>query len=170
MCDHEKRFIDFFSGEVGSLHDARMLKRSSLYEKAMNGFLGNNYLLGDSAYPLLEWLIPPFRDNGHLSPNQKIFNNRHSSSRSVIENSFGLLKGRFRRLRYFENDNIPFIIECTVAAAVLHNICIDFNDKVDIELDENTFDVPLFVEDVNQFANRRNEIFLKMFNVETVLE
>ncbi|KAI4464159.1 hypothetical protein MML48_3g00015506 [Holotrichia oblita] len=165
VCDHEKRFLDFFAGEVGSLHDARLLKRSSLYAKAINGFLGNNYLLGDSAYPVLEWLIPPYKDNGHLSQNQKLFNYKHSSSRCVIENAFALLKGRFRRLRFFDNDNIPLVIECTVAAAVLHNICIDLNDEVIVESEEDTFVMP-YTTDLNQSYDKRHEIFCNMFNIE----
>jgi predicted DNA-binding protein YlxM (UPF0122 family) len=74
VCDHERRFTDIFCGEAGSLHDSRLLKRSSVYEKGVSGFLGNDVLLGDSAYPCLRWLIPPFRDTGHLTDNQKTFN------------------------------------------------------------------------------------------------
>ncbi|KAJ8914145.1 hypothetical protein NQ315_016223, partial [Exocentrus adspersus] len=114
--------LHFFCGEPGSIHDSRLLKKSSLYRKCVNGYLGNDFLLGDSAYPCLNWLIPPFRDNGNLTENQKLFNYRHSLSRVAIENAFGLLKGRFRRLKHFENDDIMFITKCVTAAAVLHNI------------------------------------------------
>ncbi|XP_066590811.1 uncharacterized protein [Prorops nasuta] len=109
VCDHKKRFISFFCGEPGSIHDSRLLKKSSLYKKGMNGFLNRNFLLGDSAYPCLNWLIPPFKDNGNFISNKKIFNYRHSATRVVIENAFGLLKGRFRRLKFFENDDLKLV-------------------------------------------------------------
>ncbi|KAJ8910620.1 hypothetical protein NQ315_002856 [Exocentrus adspersus] len=120
ICDDKKKFIDVFCGEPGSMHDARLLKKSSLYDRAHNG---------DSAYPCLPWLVPPFKDNGHLTERQKIFNFRHSSSRIVIENAFGLLKARFRRLRKFEKDNLQFVSKCVVAATVLHNICMSADDE-----------------------------------------
>lgn len=134
VCDHRKQFVDVFCGEPGSLHDARVLRRSELYEYAYaNSIPMNRYLVGDSAYPNLSWLVTPFKDNGNLSPQQRDFNYRHSCTRIVIEHAFGLLKGRFRRLRYFQNKDIPFIVKCVISACLLHNICISFDDVEDIE-------------------------------------
>lgn len=97
VCDHKKRFTDIFCGEASSIHDARLLKRFKLYEQISEGKIIHNdyFLLGDSACPSLTWLVPPFKDNGRLTENQKLFNFRHSSTRIIIENVFG----RFRRLR-----------------------------------------------------------------------
>ena len=69
-------------------------------------FPQNSYLLGDSAYPLTSWLMSSFRDNCHLTPQQRNCNFLHSSSRMVIERAFALLKGRFRRLKYVDMDVI----------------------------------------------------------------
>lgn len=169
VCDHKKRFIDFFCGEPGSVHDARLLKKSSLYDRAVRGFLGNDFLLGDSAYPCMTWLIPPFRDNGNLNDNQKEFNYRLSSSRIVIENAFALLKGRFRRLKYFDNDNILYIVNCVVCAAVFHNICLNYDDEIEdtCEIshsevnDENTN----YVENMNiSNYSTRNTLYNEMFS------
>lgn len=61
-----KMFLDVYCGEPGSLHDARVLKRSQLYEKAQDpAFFGRYHLLGDSAYPCLDWLVTPFKDTGN---------------------------------------------------------------------------------------------------------
>ena len=49
-------------------------------------------LVGDSAYPFKNWLIKPFSNRGHLSPQKKRFNKKLSAVRSVIERAFGLLK------------------------------------------------------------------------------
>lgn len=74
-----------------------MLRRSDLYHKAVDGVLqfNNKFLLGDSAYPTnLTCILTPYKDNGHLTNDQKAYNYKHSSTR-VVENAFALLKGRF---------------------------------------------------------------------------
>nr|CAI5854005.1 unnamed protein product [Callosobruchus analis] len=169
VCDHNKKFIDLLVGEAGSIHDARLLKRSSLYEKCVKGFLQRDFHLGDSAYPCLNWLIPPFRDNGNLTPNQREFNYRHSATRIKIENAFGALKGRFRRLKRFYNENIMFMVECIIAAAVLHNICIDFQDselETSTDGDESADLDEVILRNIYGIVpndTRRNEIFTEMF-------
>lgn len=129
VADDKKRFISAYCGESGCNHDARVFRRSNVYKKySANGLPNERFLLGDSAYPNLSWVVVPLKDNGFLTDNQKLFNYRHSSTRIIIENTFGLLKGRFRRLQHFSNVNITFIVEATIAACVLHNICITMDD------------------------------------------
>lgn len=82
IVDADKKFIDVYCGEPGSLHDARVLKRSQFYRNVFNDrnnmFHSNNFIIGDSAYPLKDWLITPFKDHGHLTDIQKNFNFIHS--------------------------------------------------------------------------------------------
>lgn len=59
-------------------------------------FSNETCMIRDSAYPLLPWLVLPFRDNGHLTViQQSEFNFLHSSTRMPVEKAFGYLKGRF---------------------------------------------------------------------------
>lgn len=44
------------------------------------------------------WLITPYRDNGHLTAQQRRFNTVLSWLRQKVERAIGLLKGRWRRL------------------------------------------------------------------------
>lgn len=81
-----------------------------------------SYLLGDSAYPCLKYLIVPYRDNGHLSRAQRNFNQRLSSCRVKIENAFGCLKQRFRQLYHFKLRNIVRMVQVIHACCVLHNL------------------------------------------------
>lgn len=94
----DKKFIDVHIGEPGSMHDARMLRRSTIYETAQgdHDFFGQFCVLGDPAYPNLPWLVPPFRDNGALTAQQIEFNYRHSATRVKAENGFGDLKNVYR--------------------------------------------------------------------------
>ncbi|XP_044170329.1 protein ALP1-like isoform X2 [Acropora millepora] len=117
-------FTDIYVGWPGSVHDARVLRNSPLYQTAEHHFQGDSHLLGDSAYPLHRWLLTPFRDNGHLSRQEVNYNNKHAKTRQTIERAFGLLKGRWRRLKFIEMENINECPAIVAAACVLHNFCL----------------------------------------------
>ena len=93
------------------MHDARVLANSPLYgfgqsgtlfppdkTEVINGVRIPVVIIGDATYPLLEWLMKPYADNGRLSPSQRAFNNNLSSTRMAKEIAFGRLKGRWRIL------------------------------------------------------------------------
>ena len=79
------------------------------------------------------WLLTPFRDNGHLSRQEVNYNNKHAKTRQTNKRAFGLLKGRWRRLEFFEMENINECPVIVAAACVLHNFCFlaeeEINDK-----------------------------------------
>ncbi|XP_018398475.1 PREDICTED: putative nuclease HARBI1 [Cyphomyrmex costatus] len=112
VCDHSKRFIDVFIGMPGRMHDARVFRNSPLFRKLtdqQNPLLQRNqHLIGDCAYPLMVNLMTPFRDNGHLLPSQVCYNMKLSKIRSIIEQSFAFLKGKFRRLKYLDIADTEF--------------------------------------------------------------
>lgn len=80
------------------------------------------HLLGDGAYPLRRWLLTPHRDTGHLLPEEKRYNTRFSGKRQVIERAFGMLKGRFPRLKFCNIQQIKYAVNIVSAACVLHNM------------------------------------------------
>lgn len=96
MCDDQTLFTDVFIGMPGRVHDARVLRLSPLYR-----FLTDNppllsaeeHLLGDAAYPLMQNVMKPFRDNGHMTQQQIRFNQVLATQRQAVERAFGLLKG-----------------------------------------------------------------------------
>jgi hypothetical protein len=53
-------------------------------------------LLGDSAYPLTEWLLTPFLGDPQGAKGR--YNRSQTSTRNVIERAFGVLKKRFLSL------------------------------------------------------------------------
>lgn len=85
----------------GSVHDARVLRNTNVFaafESRWRPFLGK-VLLGDSVYPLKEWLISP----SHQNPNdetEQLFNHKHKSTRRLIVYSNGILKERFPYLNH----------------------------------------------------------------------
>ncbi|XP_025115041.1 putative nuclease HARBI1 isoform X2 [Pomacea canaliculata] len=136
VCNQRLLFLDVYTGWPGSVHDAQVFCSSTLGRKLdRNGLPRRFHLLGDSAYPLTNYLMVPFRDNGHLSTVQRKFNEALLSTHVEVERAIGLLKGKFHRLRYLEMlavDMMPVII---LAACVLHNFIITSSgiDEGDIE-------------------------------------
>lgn len=108
-----------------------------LTERRGEKFPGETHLVGDKAYPCLPTLMVPFRDDGHLTQNQRHFNYKLSAVRSVIERSFALLKKRFRRLIYLDVKDIEWACKYILACCILHNICILQEDVLQIEEVEN---------------------------------
>jgi hypothetical protein len=146
VCDHTKLFTDVYVGEVGSIHDYTMFLRSEVSEFGAENFPDDTHLVGDLAYKLTERMLVGFKNNGHLTQIQKNFNKMLSKARVNIENSFALLKGRFRRLKYMETVKPDLTCLLLVAACLLHNLCILAGD------------FPCDIADVNVEAERRNEI------------
>lgn len=85
----------------GSVHDSRVLRNSTLYQRFEEGWrpIPNAILLGDSGYPLKEWLITPTFRNFE-DPAVLRFNRAHKSTRRLVENAFGILKEKFPCLKY----------------------------------------------------------------------
>ena len=110
VCREDMQFTHVVAGNVGSCHDARVLRKSNLWENGHEQ-CGQAHVIGDAAYPLREWLMTPFRDNGHLTPKQRHFNTRLSTTRVTIERAFGIFKGRFRRLQYLDTHKIETAVD-----------------------------------------------------------
>ena len=66
VCVDDLKFTDVNVGWPGRVHDAKVLRNSSLWDEGFqNCDNGNYHLRGDGAYPLKEWLLTPYKDNGH---------------------------------------------------------------------------------------------------------
>lgn len=82
VVDGKGLFWDVCVGFPGSVHDARVLCQSHLWEilsdkKGQNivtisGCDDGHYLIGDPAYPMQKWLMKPFSDTGRLFLEQSI--------------------------------------------------------------------------------------------------
>ena len=143
IVDHRYLFLNINVGWPGSVHDARVFANSAIYAqvKAKQILQGDvrkicgqdvpPFLIGDSAYPLLPWLLKPFQEHESLTVEQKHFNYRLSRARIVVENAFGRLKARWRRLlkqNEMEIRNVPNVV---TACCILHNMCEIHNEVFD---------------------------------------
>ncbi|KAJ4918813.1 hypothetical protein JOQ06_022154 [Pogonophryne albipinna] len=106
VVDGKGHFWNVFAGMPGSMHDAQVLRLSTLWELAsrgdyfppctrdIGGVNAGYYILGDNAYPLQSWLLKPFPDTGQLTAEHVVYNKNICRARVVVENAFGRLKGR----------------------------------------------------------------------------
>ena len=130
-------------GYPGSIHDARVLRLSGLFDlgnnqqilespsRVINGTEVPPLIVGDSACPLLKWLIKPYVDRGRLSPEERKFNIKLSAMRSVVERTFGMLKLRWRLVYKKVEQKTRTLKKTVIAACILHNICVDHGHLCD---------------------------------------
>lgn len=88
-----------FSGLPGSVHDARVLRWSSIYTQQLYPPPGW-YILGDGGYPCLAApivLLTPYREPLQ-NPVQARYNRHHSRARCVVERAIGMMKTRWRSI------------------------------------------------------------------------
>ncbi|XP_061166373.1 putative nuclease HARBI1 [Saccostrea echinata] len=162
VCKEDMMFTHVFTGFPGSCHDARVLRNSDLWENGLQMIPNIYHIIADAAYPLRIWLLTPYRDNGHLTHEQRRYNNYLSSNRMVIERAFALLKGRFRRLRFLETQKIEYAVKIIMTSCVLHNVCIFNHDEVDDFIQQDViaanYNVPGIQDCEAQGVQKRNQI------------
>jgi len=128
VCDSAKRFTYCFAGYPGSVHDQRVFSNSALgimLDACPSKYIPSNFyhIIGDSAFQLHQNLLVPYKDTGNLTPTEINYNTKLSQTRRVIENTFGLLKGRFRRLKKLECA-LSRVSSNIMACCILHNLTI----------------------------------------------
>ena len=138
-----------------------MLKNSPLFQTVCQGvFDPTKYsvvikgqsvpplILGDSAYPLQDWLQKPFSQGSGLTPQQVHFKNCLSMDRVVVENAFGRLKGRFKCIAKRLDLRVDNCVLVVSACCTLHNYC---------ELSQQTFDES-WLGDIQVNYTRTNQV------------
>ncbi|KAK0154191.1 Protein ALP1-like [Merluccius polli] len=132
---HIPQIIGFWSASCkvpGSAHDATVLRHSDLFKKShllpkhvrhIGGMPVNFFLLGDPAYPLMEWLMKGYPHTTGITPQEESFNFYLSSARTSVEIAFGRLKARWRVLLKRSDFHYTFTPLVVVTCCALHNFC-----------------------------------------------
>ncbi|XP_051160010.1 putative nuclease HARBI1 [Leptopilina boulardi] len=156
VVDENKKIIDICVGYPGSVHDARVLRESTISTKLRDTCGDNGYLLGDTAYLCLNHLMVPYKDRGNITRAQIKFNQKLSQCRVVVENAFGCLKQRFRLLYHMKVRNIVRLVQIVVACCVLHNLA-------------NANDLQLFEPPINDAYPEDEVNILPNVNIDEVI-
>ena len=144
VVDSQGRFMDVVTGLPGSVNDKRIFAECDLRDilrtremlcepvVKLDGLLIKPYLVGDAGYTSEPFNVIPY-PGWHLTPNQERFNFWHSSTRMIVEQAFGRLKGRFRWLNgVLHVTDAEKHAEIIVAGCILHNWLMDRSDRYDV--------------------------------------
>ncbi|XP_045584851.1 putative nuclease HARBI1 [Procambarus clarkii] len=132
VSNSEHLILDFCARYPGSAHDSLIWANSRLRSRFEAGEFGSSYLLGDSGYPQEPYIMTPFKFPGN--PPEVFYNRSHSKTRVVIEQTFVLLKSRFRCLHSSGGCLKHEPEKCSkiaIACILLHNYCIQ--ERIPIE-------------------------------------
>ncbi|XP_050065798.1 putative nuclease HARBI1 [Aphis gossypii] len=165
ICDSKLRILNVNARFPGSTHDTHIWNNSlvlpvlqELYRRNYDNF----YLLGDSGYPLRQWLLTPITNP--TTDAEKFFNTKQMSTRCIIERCNGVLKMRFRcllkdRILHYKPEKASSIIN---ACVVLHNMCIANNVPMKYEHDIEEHDNLGMLGDQEILADNNRNIELTL--------
>ncbi|PSN38630.1 hypothetical protein C0J52_23875 [Blattella germanica] len=164
VCGPDCTFYFCNANWPGSVNDARVLRRSSLYTRMEQGWrpAPDAVLIGDSIYPLRSWLIPPLLRNPE-DPAQLRFVRAHKKTRWIIESAIGILKEKFPCLNYLRVKPAyacNIIKACVTLCNLTKHEAVNYDDE-DFRDDGN--EMREEVED-NDAGNQKLQFFYNHFN------
>ncbi|XP_061372266.1 protein ALP1-like [Gastrolobium bilobum] len=147
IVDPDLRFRDIVTGWPGSVSDDHVLRSSAFFKlveegKRLNGgkkihpdgTVLRDYVVGDTGFPLLPWLLTPYEGEG-LSNVQVEFNKRLAATQMVAKRALARLKWMWKIIEGVmwkpDKHKLPRII---LVCCILHNVVIDMEDQVQIDM------------------------------------
>ncbi|KAK4793045.1 hypothetical protein SAY86_023480 [Trapa natans] len=132
-------FTDVCIGWPGSMTDDMILEKSALHRRATQGLLRDMWVVGNSGYPLTDWVLVPYT-HPNLTWAQHAFNQRIEQVGAVAREAFARFKGRWSCLQKRTEIKLQDLPVVLGACCVLHNICEVRNEGMDAELRFEIFD------------------------------
>ncbi|XP_031247561.1 protein ALP1-like [Pistacia vera] len=147
IVDPEMRFRDIVTGWPGKMEDWLVFQSSNFCKMCDKGERLNGkrlelsegsemgeYIIGDSGYPLLPYLMTPY-EGKELPQFKAEFNRRHSVTQMVAQRALARLKDMWKIIQGVmwrpDKHKLPRII---LVCCLLHNIVIDLEDEVQEEM------------------------------------
>lgn len=149
IVDPDMKFRDIVTGWPGKMEDSVIFKNSNFNKlcdkgerlngkklKLSEGSEIREYIVGDSGYPLLPYLVVPYEEKELSNSETKAkFNRLHLTTRMVAQRALTRLKEMWRIIHGImwrpDKHRLPRII---LVCCLLHNIVIDMQDEVVDEL------------------------------------
>ncbi|KAJ6863441.1 hypothetical protein NC652_040096 [Populus alba x Populus x berolinensis] len=147
LVDSEGRFLDISAGWPSSMEPVAIFRQTRLYlgvedsrESELlkgptymlsDGCSIPQYVMGDSCFPLLPWLLTPYSEQDSFGSAEREFNVAHSRAMKLVSTAFGRVKARWQLLaRRWKEDSLEFLPFVIVMGCVLHNFLIKWGEPL----------------------------------------
>lgn len=138
VCDDQCLIQYYLAGWPGCAHDERVFRNSKLYREAQRHFSLLQYILGDSAFENLWFIVSSYRRprGATLPREEEVFNDAMKKLRVISEHTIGILKGRFPYLRQIrtiikdDRKSMKRILAYIEGAIILHNLLVQRDDEI----------------------------------------
>lgn len=177
LVDSEGRFLDVSAGWPSTMKPEAILRQTKLYlgieesRELLNGPMYKlsdansipQYILGESCFPLLPWLLTPYvraNEEDSFGSSEREFNSVHSRAMGLVCTAFGRVRARWQLLsRRWKEECIEFLPFVTVTGCLLHNFMIKCREPM---LSENLVflregELPVFEGEVDESAQRTRD-------------
>jgi len=131
VCDSHYQIIAASCRYAGSTNDSGAFNESNLYNICHEQPLPYHWV-GDGAYGLTNHMITPYGGRiASMSAPHETFNFLQSQVRIVIEQTFGILRGRFAIFQKPLRCKTEHVFDVVICCLKLHNFCNEARDSVD---------------------------------------
>jgi hypothetical protein len=127
-------FLDYDYGWVGSIPDWVLFQKTDVKIYVMKDKFLPYKLIGDATYQMWPWCYSPFKDEKDGMPRYKAhWNFIQSSTRMLVERTFGMLKSEFKILLKEVNIPLHHMPNLVTTCICLHNMHIVNSNGFDMD-------------------------------------
>ncbi|KAI5674434.1 hypothetical protein M9H77_14798 [Catharanthus roseus] len=178
LVDSEGRFLDVSAGWPSTMSPESILRQSKFFscveesKEYMQGPSfelsdGNSipqYILGESCFPILPWLLTPYRksdEKDELNPSETAFNSVHDGGTEIVKMAFGRVRKRWKlvAMKWKEKcfEAFPYVV---VSCCLLHNFLIKCSEPMPDENLEVPKDqqFPIFDGEEDEMGKRTRDV------------
>lgn len=136
FCNSLGKFTHVNAEHPGSWHNSRVLQKThvgrALQEDPLN-LLHDKHIIGDTTFPLSEYLLTPFPDYGTLAEKKMLYNIKVQAALHVVRDSLHSLMSTFQRLRFSQINSITQISMVVKTCCILFNMFSDTDSITCVE-------------------------------------
>ncbi|KAK7265170.1 hypothetical protein RJT34_32786 [Clitoria ternatea] len=150
LVDSEGRFLDVSAGWPRTMKPETILRQSKLYVgveesrellqgpcyKLSDGSLIPQYVLGDSCFPLLPWLLTPYNrvnEEDSFGSAERAFNCAHRNAMRLVGDAFHWVRATWQLLavsRKWKRECVEYLPFVIVTGCLLHNFLVKCNESM----------------------------------------
>lgn len=148
LVDSEGKFVDVSAGWPGNMKAETILHQTKLFSAAeesremlngpsyrtSDGNLIPQYILGDSCFPLLPWLLTPYvrsnEEEDSFGTAQREFNAAHDRAKGLVDTAFARVRARWQLVAESWKERIEILPFMIVSSCLMHNFLIKCGEPI----------------------------------------